>query len=122
MDAGATFLLPGLDDHLWLVISDPFLDANRIVVVCFLSWKEHLDQACIVKPGEHPFVKHDTCVQYATARVVTAERLKVLQDGGQLRMKAPLSPSLLDRIRKGAENGDIPTECYEVLRSQGFVG
>jgi hypothetical protein len=51
MNAGATFLAPSLDGHLWMVISDPALDQNRVVVVSFMSWTPRLDQACIVRPG-----------------------------------------------------------------------
>ncbi len=41
--------------------------------------------------------------------------------GGQMKQKAPLSPVLLDRIRHSAEDGDMPTEAYAVLREHGFV-
>lgn len=121
MKAGARFLAPSLDDHLWMVISDPALDQDRVVVVSVLSWTPRLDQACIVKPGEHPFVKHDTCVQYPEARAVALARLQRLLDEGKAVEKAPLSDELLARIRSSAAGADIPQECYDVLRRQGFV-
>lgn len=120
MQAGVTFLIPDKDDHLWMIISDP--DQNTdCVVVCFLSWREKHDQACVVSLGEHPFVKHDTCVNYRGAMVVSLERLLELDASNSLRYKEPLSPELLQRIRSSAENSDIPTRAYNILRDQGFV-
>jgi hypothetical protein len=122
MNAGDTFLLPGLDDHLWMIISDPTVDPHRVVVVCFLTWQLKYDQACIVEQGEHPFVTHSTCVNYPAARVESDAGLERLKSKAVLKLKAPLSHELLGRIRRSAENSDIPTEAFEVLRSQGFVG
>lgn len=121
MNAGDTFLTPDFDDHLWVIVSDPAIDPKRLVVVCFLSWREHYDQACVLHAGDHPFVRHDTCVHYPAATLVDDATLEALRTSGKLRPKAPLSADVLERIRKGAERGDIPTECYEVLREQGFV-
>ena len=68
MNAGDTFLvaLPGTsyDSHLWIVISDPDADAERIVIVSLTSHRADKDQACLLRVGDHPYVKHDTCVNY----------------------------------------------------------
>jgi hypothetical protein len=121
MTAGETFLLPGLDDHLWMVISDPVKTPEELVVVCFLSWQPQYDQACVLEAGDHPFIKHSTCVNYPGARVVSDAKLESLKAGGALRTKDPLSTHLLARIRESAANADIPTECYDALRRQGLV-
>lgn len=122
MDAGDTFLIPNLgDDHLWMIISDPTADATRVVVVCFLSWSPTLDQACVLHGGEHPFVKHETCVHYPWARIVPTAQLDEMRKRGDLISKAPLSAELLAQIRGCAENGRLPTESYDFLRRQGLV-
>jgi len=121
MDAGDTFLLPGKEDHLWAVISDPSIDPEHVVVVLFVSWTEKYDQACVLKAGDHPFIKHDTCVQYAGAKVVPDVLLETYKGSGELRPKAPLSTEILALIRQRAEASDITTRAYEVLREQGFV-
>jgi hypothetical protein len=120
MAPGDTFLIPGLDDHLWLVISD--VDASgRVVIVSILSYQPHYDQACILEPGDHPFVKHSTCVEYPTARLIPLARLNAMEVAGTLRPKAAMSADLLARIRSAAAAGDINTECYATLRDQGYV-
>lgn len=121
MRAGDTFLFPGADDHLWAIISDPVLDPGRVVIVLFVSHTEKYDQACVLSGGEHPFIKHPTCVQYPGARVVTDALLESLRLAGRLRPREPLRPDLLAMIRKRAENADIRTSAYEILREQGFV-
>jgi hypothetical protein len=121
MQGGEAFLLPDFDDHLWAVISDPVLDPHCVVVVLFVSWTDKYDQACVLNGGEHPFIKHPTCVQYPGAKIVTDGRLEELRRSGQLRPKAPLSGELLALIRQRAAVANISTRAYEILREQGFV-
>jgi len=121
MTAGDTFLVPDSDDHLWVVISDPNVDPSRVVIVCFLSHQPHYDQACVLEPGDHPFIKHPTCVNYPDARIESAALLERLKGDGRLKPKTPLSSGILDRIRSAAEDSEIPTEGYDILRRQGYV-
>lgn len=121
MNAGDTFLFPGVEDHLWMIISDPAQDDVRLVVTFFLSYQPRYDQSCVLNGGEHPFVKHPTCVNYPGARLVSDARLEQMKAAGALKLKEPLSPDLLALIRRCADRADIPTECYDVLRRQGFV-
>jgi hypothetical protein len=121
MNAGDTFLIPGSDDHLWMVISDPHLDAQRVVVVCFLSWQGHIDQACVVQADEHPFVKHTTCVNYPGARVEPADLLDRLRREGRILPKQPLSVELLKRVRDSAAGSDIPlSTAYSAIKASSI--
>lgn len=77
MKSGDTFLIvDGSDDHLWMVISDTDQDPENVVVVPFLSDRPHLDQACVLNAGCHPFIKHPTCVQYSDAMVARNSTLE----------------------------------------------
>src|ERR1700678_1642254 len=116
MNAGDTFLAPKFDDHLWMVISDPAIDPDHVVIVFFLSWQENYDQACIVQAGEHPFVKHATCVAYPAAKVTTNAKLDAAVASGKLKIKSPLSPALLEKIRQCAGASDITAQAYAILR------
>ena len=121
MKAGDTFLIPTLDDHLWIVLSGPTVDADNVVVVCLLTWQDHYDQACVLSAGDHPFVKHETCVNYPDCRLVQDTWLEAKRTAGQLKAKAPVSAVVLERVRTSAHASDIRTEAYDVLRKQGFV-
>ena len=103
MDAGDAFLIPEEDDHLWAVISDPTQDSDNVVIIMFVSWTEKYDQACVLKVGDHPFIRHDTCVQYPAAKVVSNQILDHLFEAGKLRKKhgsATLFSAVFVPVRK----------------------
>jgi hypothetical protein len=121
MNAGDTFLIPDSDDHLWMVISEPSLNKECVVVVCFLSWSDHYDQACVLNAGDHPFIKHATCINFPGARIERDDLLEKWKKQGRIRPKEPLSQPLLKRIREAVAASDMPMECYEIMRAQGFA-
>lgn len=121
MKAGDTFLLPGYDDHLWLIISDPALNPDKILIVSFISWRRHYDQSCIMEQGEHPFVKHRTLVNYSSAMVTTDAKLEARKKERALKMKEPLSAELLERIRRCARGSNVPLDCIELLIEQELL-
>ena len=73
MNSGDTFLLDdrAIDDHLWVVISDPNKDEDRILIVSLTTAACYKERACIIQASEHPWVRHETCVAYDKARVVS---------------------------------------------------
>lgn len=122
MQSGDTLLaVDGTDDHLWIIISDTDTDPDELVIVCLLSWQEYHDQACILHPGDHPFVKHDTCVNYPSATLAHRTKLESLLKAGNLKAKAPVSAELLGRIRMAVSESDIPSKCHKKLFDQGLV-
>jgi len=124
MRAGDTFVFhDGSDNHLWVVISNPELDVTAFVVIVNLTtYKVGKDSACILNPEDHPFIKHETCVQYADARAVSNVILDRLADTVTIVLQGPVTPEVLDRIRRGAaESRFIPEGCRKVLVEQGLI-
>lgn len=74
---------------------------SAFLAAYFTTLRSHSDRTCVITPGEHPFVQHDTCVAYSETRRITAERLRVLVRSRQAIAKEPVSPELLRRIREG---------------------
>jgi len=105
MQAGWTFLIPqpgtSLDSHLWIILSDPQADPEKILVVNLTSWRQDKDQACVLEVGDHPFVRHKSCVSYRGAKVVCVARLTQLQEAG-FQLQEPVSAELLNRMRESA--------------------
>ena len=100
MKAGDAFRFVGIADiHVWMIISDPVRDPAKVLIVNFATWEPHLDQACIVGANEHPFVVHQTVVNYSRARVVADAQLEALRAAGRLQFVDPLSPALLAKVR-----------------------
>ena len=124
MTAGDVFRLAGVADiHTWVVISDPKIDANRVLIVNFTSWDTHEDQACILDVGDHPFITHRTCVNFPRARVASNADLDRLRVAGRIAMLSPLSVDLLKRLREGAmDSTRLSLELGQLLIDQRLVG
>jgi hypothetical protein len=126
MKAGDAFRIPepgtSLDSHLWVVISDPSIDPQRVLVVNFTTRRKDSDPACILQAGEHPFVHHETCVNYAGAKVVTGAQIQKLLQKGLLTNHAALSAALLKRIRDGAAASErMSLDHADILIDQGLL-
>lgn len=124
MNGGDAFQLVRVADrHLWIVISDPGTDPERVLFVNFTTYDPHEDQTVVLAAGDHPFLTHRTCVAYSRARVAPDEQLEELRTGDRLRLHEPASAELLERLRIGAgKSSRIKTEHVELLRDQGLVG
>lgn len=122
MKAGDTFIPARFDDHLWIILSDPSVDPDQVVIVNFTTHTVEEEQDCVVQKGEHPFVKHKTAVRYRDAKIVSSSVLAKLLKAHQLKSHKPLSHNLLQRVRAGASKSDfLPEGCRQVLDEQGFL-
>ena len=104
MKLGDTFKIPqpgtSLDSLLWMVLSDPVQNAACILIVNFTSKRADSELACVLQKGEHPFVHHETCVNYAGAKVVSTAQIEKLLEKGLLQPHAAVSQDLLARMWK----------------------
>ncbi len=124
MRAGDTFYLPdkSADGHLWIVVSDPEKDPSRILIASMTSSDVDKEDVCLIHPGEHPKVKHKTCICYRPMRQTTVETLERLRQSGILDMQAPVGQEILQRIRRGAAlSRVIDFEHVEILDDQGLL-
>jgi len=126
MRADDTYIRAGrhvpTDPHLWVIISDPNQDRARLVAVNLTSQRTDKEQTCVIQPGEHAFVKHETVVMYAGARVVSESMLLSAKAAGMLRFPRAVSQALLKRIREGAEKSNrLPIAAKRILIEQGLI-
>jgi len=126
MNGGDTFRIPqpgtSLDSHLWIVISDPSIDAKRILIVNFTTLRADSDRACVLNAGEHPFVKHETCVNYGGAKIVSKATIEHLMSKGLRLPHASLSGHLLKRIRDGAAASTrMSLDNADIMIEQGLI-
>jgi hypothetical protein len=124
MEAGETFYLPdrSADGHLWIVISDPGKDPDRVLLVSMTSHDVDKEDVCLIDPGEHPRVKQRTCICYKPARATSLKNLDRLRDSGYLQMQEPVSADLLERIRRGvALSRRIELEHLELMEEQELL-
>lgn len=122
MDAGTTFLLSAVDIHLWVIISDPQMDPRNVLIVNLTSLDPRKEQACVLKVGDHPWIRHDTCINYGDSQVTTLDKLLAAQNASALNIQRPVSPDILRRIREGAMNSTkMPLDNADILIRQGLV-
>jgi hypothetical protein len=124
MKAGTAFVLKdkAVDDHLWIVLSDPELDAEQVLIVSITSLTPVKEQTCLVVPEDHSWVRRASCVAYNFARVVSLETLYRFKDAGMLELQDAISPQLLSRIReRSVESTGLKVDHFDILVAQGLV-
>jgi hypothetical protein len=119
--AGDTFFF-GEDKHLWMIISDPEQDAERVLIVMFHTLRDlRHDPACVLEDGDHPFINRPTWVNYRRARITSIRALAALEANGELRRHEPLSDRVLLLICKGAADSDlIAYQHFGLMDEQGL--
>ena len=104
----ATFLIPSGPDedlsrkHLFVVLTDPLTRAGKkiseVLLVSFSSLRIHHDPSCILKPGDHPFFRHESFADYSRARIEEAAKLSHFQQ------REPVTEEVFKRICQGLES------------------
>ena len=111
MDAGMTFFLVEdqkiLDTHLWVIVSDPHVFPDQVVIVSVTTLKDHKNQACILKRGCHPCITHASCIAYNMAKVVPLAKLLECKGAGLIRLQEPASANLRELIRNRAGDSTL---------------
>jgi hypothetical protein len=119
LNLGDTFLNlnPYIATHLWAIVSTPTPE-DQVVMFNFTSRKPGCDETCVIRRGEHPFVKHDTAVAYRRGRLLSRTDWNKLQELGFYEAQPPLSNALLKRIQQGALDSEFtPIGLQEIVRA-----
>lgn len=106
--AGQTFLFPLAENqtaHLWVIATEPNAD-GFFATVSFTSLRGAKDQTVTLLAAEHPFVKWDTCVLYASAEIMNVKKLQGNIDCGVAKMHWDVSPRILALIVDGFAASD----------------
>ena len=125
MDIGDAFLLvdKSIDEHLWVVMSDPGANADEVVIVNLTSHDSpDKDASCILDVGDHPWIKHRTSVRYMDARITKESNLDQLVRSGALVPKEPASDQMLRKILTGAQATQfLPARHRRILEDQNLM-
>ena len=126
MKAGDTFRpADGTVDkfvHLWVIISDPEQDSDQVLIVSLTEYHPKKDTACILAPGDHPFIHKRTCVAYDLANAPSLDDLIQARDDGDLIPNDADAPDVLERIRKQSSlSTKMDPDLWDILDRQGLV-
>ncbi len=116
INARATFFAEDAGGgHLYLVIVPR--SVPETIVVSLTTQTPEKDQSCVLDVGDHPFIKHPTCVEYARARVVSWERLEEGFAVGRFDRREDASPETMLKIWEGAfVTNRLSLRCLELIR------
>lgn len=105
MQCGDTFLMPApggiATPHLWIVITEPDKVSNLCGIVSVTTLRNAKDQTVILRPGDHPFIRHASTIFYGDALIVDAQRLENEIAPGLAVRKDPCPPSTLKLVQQG---------------------
>lgn len=122
---GDAFRIPSSDHdtkHLYIIISDPEINYEDIVIVPLTTREDWVEETCVLYDGDHPAIKHETCVDYRRAKILSAIELDDALRKQQIRKLAPISSETLERILSGAkETRSLPNRCDRVLSAQNLI-
>jgi hypothetical protein len=88
--------------HLFVICTD-VIDGNPHLMVSVSTIKAGVyhDPTCTIKAGEHPFIKHDSFVDYSKTRQMPTAGIAALVDGRVAPEKERCDERLLERVWNG---------------------
>lgn len=101
--SGSTFIW---HNHLWVVVSEPVIDPQRVIVVSMSRVQPGCDMACLLQQGEHSFIREPTYMAYYLARTPSLTTLRELHKKGECIPHEDVSPEVLAQIIQGAIDSD----------------
>jgi len=107
LNEGDTFLTADEDEefHLWIVITSPA--EGEVVTVSVTTRRKKSETLVLLKPGEHPFIVHDSVVAYSYARIRAVDDIETAFLNGTAKRREPVSPELLARVKAGLLDSDF---------------
>lgn len=110
---GSSLLIPSGPDskkHLFALMLDPVLVEGygpnpHVLLACVTSIKDGIaaaEQTCLLAAGEHPFIDHDSYVDYRYTRLEQATHLQQRVKEGTFIEKDACSAALIKKIIQGA--------------------
>jgi hypothetical protein len=102
--AGRAFVLAGGPvgkPHLFFVLTDPDPKTKKVIVVMLVTAKRYTDKTVSLVVGDHPWVRHDSDVEFGTARPMPLSKLAQALRRADLHLQEDLSAPILEKIRQG---------------------
>jgi hypothetical protein len=128
--AGSVFWFP--DDlnqpdgqgHYYVVLSDPSLYPDQLLLANFSTWDDGKNDACFLEPPpdrDLPYLRHASCIEYERARRSTLAELEFLLKKRIIRAVGVLPEDIFEEVLKGAAVTDrLPMEYEMLLEDQGI--
>lgn len=101
LNIGDAFLLstPPNDKHLFVVIAPT--QNGKYLCANVTSKRNNSDTSCILQQGDHPFIRHDSVINYKKAREVDPAVIQNQISRGNCIQYQSVSSPVLNRIQQG---------------------
>lgn len=117
-EQGRSLLIPsGPQDgqrHLFSLLINPqviegYGPAPQVFMACVCSIypETPYDEACILRPGDHPFIRHDSYIDYRRSQIAAATYVEGRVQEGIYRPHGDCTVRLIRRIIACAENSRL---------------
>lgn len=89
--------------HLKIILTEPNRDKLVVVVsVATLRPKKRQDLSCVLKEGDHPFIRHDSIVDFEKAVAMPAPDILERQFSGDFAPMPDMPPAVFARVLAAA--------------------
>jgi hypothetical protein len=118
--AGSCFVLNAENAHPRIIISDPTLNPESIVIVNATSWDDEKDQCCVLERHDCVALTKKSCINYRQAFVASLKELEYARNHAALTMSGVTVPDeTMQKILSGASATQfLPRGCKKILRDQ----
>ena len=105
----------GIKAHLWIVVSDPHPEDNRVLAFNLTDAVHYPSSRCILEPGEHPKIVIRSAVRYFSPKIWDANILLGLINCGTIEQFSNATECMIRKIIDGAYEDDTPDNCLKYL-------
>lgn len=99
--------------HLWFVLTDPEGSPGRCVGAMLTTRRRHSDTTVILRLGDHPFIKHESTVDFGKLEFLKVSKLHHAIEIGQCYSREDMSADLLRKVRAGLLSSPRTVEFFK---------
>jgi hypothetical protein len=106
-------------EHLWIILTDPQGNPQKSVIVNVTSKRPESETTVVLKKGDHPFITHDSVINFKDATLALSDKLEEAVNAGHFCDGGSFDQALLKTIQEGLQKSkqtpkDIKSHCNAV--------
>lgn len=91
------------------------------MVVPVVTYRPGFDTSCMLAVGDHPFIKHQSCLSYGQAKKVYGKAVEQDIEGKTYALAENVEPELLKAMQKALfASKDSPPFALEYAKKRGL--
>jgi hypothetical protein len=107
-------------DHLWILVTDPHQESQKVVMVNITTLRSHSDRTVILRKGDHPYILHDSVVSYQDAQELSVVKIQAQIDRGWPQCDS-CSDELLKKVQAGLLASPFTKKSIKAICQQAWA-